>query len=91
MSDSITFNKQKLQEVASKINSVKSGSDVPLNEIGVNLDEILKPENWSGPIADSAKTDLQNAKQAIEDIKKNMSEIDKLLSEAASNFSGINY
>lgn len=91
MEDSISFNKQKLQEVAAKINAVNSESATPLHEICTNLEEISKPINWSGPIADNAKVDLNTAKQAVEDIKKNMNEIDKLLSEAASNFSSINY
>ena len=91
MSDSIMFNKQNLQNVASSFNTINKESAAPLGEIVSNLEKISNPANWSGPIANSAKIDLKNAKEAVEDISKNMAEIDKLLSEAASNFEGINY
>ena len=91
MGDSISFNKQKLQAVAFGFKNVTSESATPLHEISTNLDKIANPGNWSGPIADTAKSDLKIAKNAIENIEKNMMEIDKLLSEAANNFEGINY
>lgn len=91
MGDSISFNKQKLQAVAFDFKNVNSESATPLHEISANLDKIANPANWSGPIADSAKGDLKLAKDAVESIQSNMAEIDKLLSEAASNFEGINY
>lgn len=91
MSDSIRFNKKNLQEVASNFNSINNETSTPLGEFSSNLENISNPANWSGPIANSAKTDLQNAKEAIEDIGNNMAEINRLLSEAASNFEGIHY
>lgn len=91
MEDTITFNKQNLQNVASSFNTINKESVTPLGEIGSNLDKISNPANWSGPIANSAKIDLKNAKEAVEDISANMAEINRLLSEAASNFEGINY
>ena len=91
MGDSISFNKQKLQAVALGFSGVSSESATPLHEISTNLEKVANPGNWSGPIADNAKSDLKVAMAAVEDIEKNMNEINKLLSEAANNFEGINY
>jgi len=91
LSDSIAFNKEKLQEVAFEFNTVNSESVTPLQNISENLAKVSNTDNWSGPIADSARSDLKDAMQVVEDIEKNMKAINDLLNQAASNFTSIKY
>ena len=87
----IAFDPKKISEASGLFNIAYNLIDPQLVNLMTNIDSISNPVNWSGPIADSAKDDLNNAKNAIESIRKNMGSIYSILSEAASNFEKIGY
>lgn len=91
MADTISFDKDKIDYVAGQFNVANIKIDYSISLIMTCLDALSNPNNWSGPIASTAKLNFDNAKTSLEDIKKNMASIYSILSDAATNFGKIKY
>lgn len=91
MGDSISFDKEKIAYAAGQFNVANIKIDYSISLIMSCLEALSNPNNWSGPIASTAKLNFDDAKASLESMKKNMASIYSILSEAATNFGKIKY
>ena len=87
----ISFDPAKITSAASDYDTLRTSISTQIKVITDSLDVISNPANWSGPIANTAKSELENAKEALKSIDSNMNVIGSILSEAATNFGKIQY
>lgn len=87
----ISFDTAKLKVVSEGYDNANTSAKSKLNAIEEQLGNVSKPTNWSGPIADTAKVDINNALESLKSISANLEVISSVLTEAYTNFNEIKW
>lgn len=87
----ISYDVSKIKTLRVDFATVENSLKADMNAIIDNINIISNENNWAGPIASTAKTDLESAKTALSDIMSNMKTIRLVLDEAIINFGKVKY
>ena len=87
--DSISFDKEKFQEVELHARLYKGRLNGFLVGIERSLDDIK--QNWEGDLRDAANDDFTTAANMLSDLASNAENIAQLLTSKYNSFNSINY
>ncbi len=89
MDDEISFGKEQLSDIAGSYGAAYNSLNNSMSSTVSAMTTIKN--NWSGDERDKAEIDFTNAQKAIEDLQENLKTMNKILTDASTEFAKVKY